>query len=181
MENLIRKLKLKDDLTTTLSLTKIEFVSALRNQVDISDNIDGFFSGAFEAFSSSENLYKGTVNHNNFKIRKRRRFNERQFGNIKAIGRFHENNDKLIVTTEINAWSNYMLFYYGAIIVFYAFFIGFFNNFKFDDFFFVPFIAIHALFMFGLPIYHMRKGVIKMKQDLEREFHFIVSKIYHSK
>ncbi len=181
MENLIGKLKLKDDLITRLSLTKVEFANTLRDQVDISDNIDGFFPGAFEAFSSSENLYKRTVDHNSFKIRKRRRFNERQFGNIRAIGRFHENSDKLIITTEINAWSNYMLFYYGAILVFYTFFMGSFSSFKFDDFFFMPIIIIHGLFMFGLPIYHTRKGVVKMKQDLEREFHFIVSKMYHSK
>ena len=180
MENFLRKIKLIDSFSTTLNTTKSEFTSALRNNVDEGD-IDGFFSGAFEVFTSSDNKFKGSVNHNGFKIRKRRWFFERNFGKATATGNLREQHNSLVIHTEINAFNSHMVFMFGALIVFYlVFFTMVFGSIfsENSDFpVFVPiFVIIHAAFMFGIPYFMMRKGVRRMKQDLEREFHFIISK-----
>ncbi|WP_299122730.1 hypothetical protein [uncultured Winogradskyella sp.] len=180
MENFLRKIKLIDSFSTTLNTSKSDFTSALRNHVDEAE-IDSFFSGVFEMFSSSENKFKGLVSHSGFKIRKRRRFFERNFGKAIAKGNLREQGDKLVINTEINAFNNYMIFMFGALIVFYlVFFIIVFGSIFSENSelpVFVPiFVLVHAVFMFGIPYFIMRKGVRRMKQDLEREFHFIISK-----
>lgn len=180
MENFLKKIKLIDSFSTTLNTTKSEFTSALRNNVDEGD-VDGMFSGAFEAFSSSNNKFKGSVSFNGFKIRKRRRFFEKNFGKAIATGNVREQGDTLVVNTQINAWHNFMFFFFGFITVGYIIFFGVFLNqaFSFDDglSFVAPlFILFHAMLMFGIPYFIMRRGVKRMKQDLEREFHFILSK-----
>ncbi|WP_400078226.1 hypothetical protein [Winogradskyella sp. R77965] len=180
MENFLRKIKLIDSFSTTLNATKSEFTSALRGHVDESD-IDGMFSGAFEAFTSSENKFKGLVNHNGFKIRKRRRFFERNFGKAVATGNLREQGDTLVINTQINAFNNHLLFMFGALIVFYiVFFISAFGSIFSESSglpTFVPiFVIIHAVFMFGIPYFIMRRGVRHMKQDLEREFYFVINK-----
>ena len=185
MEEFLKKTKLIDDFIIFLNVDKNKFATALRNQVDEKD-IDGLFSSAFEVFSTNKKRYKGFVNFNEFKIRKKRSFGNRKFGNIKAIGRLSQNGEKLKVSTKINGWNNFMLFYFGITLVFYTIFIFFFlSNIGLSEgensvfYIFIPFIIIHALLMFGLPIYQIRKGVASFKRELEREFHFIVSKINH--
>jgi len=37
----------------------------------------------------------------------------------------------------------------------------------------VPFLFIHAAFMFGIPYFMMRRSVKRMKHDLEREFYYM--------
>lgn len=180
MENLLRKIKLIDSFSMTLHTTKSEFTSALRSNVDEAD-IDSVFSGAFEAFTSSDNRFKGTVSNSGFKIRKRRRFFERNYGKAIATGNMREQGDSLVINTVINAWNNYMIFFFGAIAMFYLIFMGVFLSqiFSFEDkiSLIAPiFILIHAVLMFGIPYFIMRKGVRHMKQDIEREFHFIINK-----
>jgi hypothetical protein len=180
MENFLRKIKLIDSFSTTLNTSKSEFTSALRNNVDEAD-IDGLFSGVFEVFSSSKNLYKGSVNHNNFRIRKRARLFEKNIGKTIASGDLRENGESLIINTKIKGWSNYMFFFYSFLSIFYLIFIvgSFAGIFSEDSQFpiFVPiFILIHAVFMFGIPYFIMRRSVKRLKEDLEREFHYIISK-----
>lgn len=184
MEEFLKKIKLLDEFNISLNIDKNKFSSEFRNQVEEKD-IDGLFSSAFEVFSSNKKKYKGFVNFNEFKIRKKRSFGNRKFGNIKAKGRFIQNGEKLKISTEIRGWNNFMLIYFGVILVFYVVFLSFFligfdSSSNISFYFFIPFIAIHALLMFGLPIYQIRKGVASLKQDLEREFHFVVSKIKHT-
>jgi preprotein translocase subunit YajC len=40
----------------------------------------------------------------------------------------------------------------------------------------IPFIFIHAVFMFGIPYFMMRRSARKMKHDLEREFFYLTKK-----
>jgi len=171
MENFLRKIKLISSFSMTLSATKSEFTSALQNNVDEAD-IDGLFSGAFEAFTSSQNRFKGSVNHNGFKIRKRRRFFEKNFGKAIATGNLREH-------TKINGWNNFMFFFYGFITIIYGIFFGvFLLNLSSSGFeiFGVFFVFIHALFMYGIPYFMMRTSVRSLKEDLERELHFVLSK-----
>ena len=169
-----------DSFSTTVNASKSEFTSALRNNVDEAD-IDGFFSGAFEAFTSSKNRYKGSVNHNGFKIRKRRRFFEKNVGKTIASGDLREQGESLVIHTKINGWSNHTIFFFGFISIFYLIVIVASFGFMFsgDSEFpiFAPiFILVHAAFMYGIPYFIMRRSVRRLKEDLEREFHFIISK-----
>lgn len=182
MENFLRKIKLIDSFSVTLNTTKAEFTSALHQHVDQED-IDGWFSSAFEVFTSSKNRYKGNVSHNGFRIRKRMRFFERNIGKAIATGRLRDKGDVLCIDTEINGWNNYMIFFYSFLIVFYLIFLGTFMIQDFSGesefFFIVPiFIIIHAMFMFGLPYFMMRRSVKRFKEDLEREFYYIINKPY---
>jgi hypothetical protein len=183
MEEFLKKIKLLNEFTVNLNIDKNIFASAFKNQVEEKD-IDSFLSSAFEVFSSNKKRYKGFVNFNEFKIREKQSFGNRKFGNIKAIGRFSQKGERLEILTKINGWTNFMFIYFGFTLVFYCVFLGlFFSGFTSinNEFYFIlPFIFIHAIFMFGLPIYQIRKGVSKLKDDLEREFHFVVSKITHS-
>ncbi|WP_405568252.1 hypothetical protein [Polaribacter sp. Asnod6-C07] len=182
MEEFLRKIKLIDNFSISLNTNKNDFVTALRKNVD-EDDIDSLFSSAFEIFSQSKNVFKGRANHSGFKIRKRKRFFDRQFGFAKATGNYREKDDKLIVTGQIKSWNNFMYFFFGFAILIYTVFIlsFFFNANSFDDgsYIAIPFIIIHAAFMFGIPYFAMRSGLKKLKRDLEREFHFIVSKNNH--
>jgi hypothetical protein len=180
MEDFLRKIKLIHSFSITLNTSKSEFTSALRSHVDEAD-IDGFFSGAFEALSSSNNRYKGLVSHNTFRIRKRRRFFEKNIGRAIASGELREQGESLLINTKVNAWTNYMFFFYGFITLFYLIFIGVFFTQGFPSESAIGLIApvfifIHAAIMFGLPYFVMRKSVKNMTEDLEREFHFIISK-----
>ncbi|MDX1829044.1 MAG: hypothetical protein R3342_13470, partial [Lutibacter sp.] len=64
--------------------------------------------------------------------------------------------------------------------VFYSIFIGAF--FMADNIegnapgFALPFIFIHATFMFGIPYFFMRRGAKRMKHELEREFYYMTKK-----
>ncbi|SDI45981.1 hypothetical protein [Winogradskyella thalassocola] len=180
MEDFLRRIKLIDTFSTTLNVSRSEFISALRNNVDEAD-IDSIFSGAFEVFTSSKNLYKGNVNHNGFRIRKRKRFFEKNIGKTIATGNLREQGETLFINTQIKGWNNSMFLFYGFLSVFYLIFIvgSFANIFSSDSAFpiFVPiFILIHALFMFGIPYFMMRRSVKRLKEDLDREFHYIISK-----
>ena len=178
MEEFLRKIKLIDNFSISLNTNKNDFVFALRKNID-EDDIDSVFSSAFEIFSSSKNIFKGKANHSGFKIRKRKRFFDRQFGFAKATGTYREKDDKLLVSGQIKSWNNFMYFFFGFVILIYIVIIFSFNSLDEGSFIAIPFIIIHAAFMLGIPYFAMRSGLKKLKRDLEREFHFIVSKNNH--
>ncbi len=177
MEKFLEKIKLKEDFSLKLNTNRSAFVSSLSKNIDHAD-IDSIFSSPFEAFSSSKNIFKGKVNYSGFKIRKRRRLFQTYFGYAKATGKFTETNNDLKIDITINAWNNFMFLYFGFITIIYLVFFGAFlsgiNDFDMP-FFAVFFILIHAFFMFGIPFFIMRKNVNGTKQDIEREFVYIIN------
>lgn len=173
MEKVLLKWGLIDNLKTELKIPKQEFVSKLRSQVDIS-TID-IFGDMFDVFSSSKNVYKGTVSHNGFEIKKRRRFFDKQFSFATAKGDFQENEDILIINTVINGWNDLMFLFYGFALLFYIMFLFMIGS-KDLSAFPIVFILFHAFLMFYVPFRMMKSSVKKIKYDLEREFHFIATK-----
>ena len=71
MKEFLKKIKLIDHFTTEVPLERSQFVSRFEKQVDYGD-LD-MFSDMFEVFSSSKNEYKGHVNNEGFKIKRRRK------------------------------------------------------------------------------------------------------------
>ena len=178
MKELLKKLKLIDYLQIELIIQKNDFVNKLRNHVD--EGSTGVFSSPFEAFSSSKNEYKGQVGYDGFKIKRKRKFFDTNMNLAVASGTYRQNSEKLIIETEINGFSGMMIPFYLFALVFYSIFIGAFfmaDNIKGNGAgFALPFIFIHAAFMFGLPYFMMRRSTKRMKHELEREFYYMTKK-----
>ncbi|SKC84374.1 hypothetical protein [Ohtaekwangia koreensis] len=174
MKSVLEKLKLIDHLTTELPIEKYEFVEKLRRNVDQGDT--GVFLSPFEAFSSSKNEYKGTVTFDSFKIRRRRRFFDMAMNLAVAEGSFRQRENLLIIESTIKGFRSVFILFIGFMFLVYT---GIIASFVSSDtpgdpgWFFVPFIFIHAAIMFGIPYFVMRRGVARMKYELERDFFYM--------
>lgn len=176
MNEYIKRLKLIDHISIELNIHKNDFVDKLKLHVDQRDI--GWFSDSFDAFSSSENVYKGYVGYDGFKIKKRRRFFDINMNIAVAEGRYRQTNDKLIVDTEINGFNSILIPFFVLIPIIYLFAIIFvisIGSFKNHVFLIaIPFIIIHGIIMVGLPYLLARRSVQNLKRELEREFYFII-------
>jgi hypothetical protein len=174
MKDFLRKIRLIDNFKIELEINKNEFFNILKN------NIDEKRSDFFDAFSSSKNDYKGTVTQDSFDIKRRWRFFDVNLNFAKAKGTIEQKGSNLIIMTEINAFQGQMMIFFISLIVFYLIFIiaistadnvgGNVPGFAY------PFILIHALFMFGIPYFIMRRSVSRMKYELERDFYYMIKK-----
>jgi len=171
MDNLLRRLKLKEDLTTNLKIEKIDFVQKLSSITDKGDV--GIFSDTFDIFSSSKNEFKGRVNSKGFEIKRKRRFFDTNMNTAIAKGTLYENNGALSIETEINGFHNLYVVFYIMLIIFYSIaIIGISisdNNVKFGV---IPFLLLHGTLMFSFPYFMMRRSVKRLKYELEREFYY---------
>ena len=176
VKELLMKIKLIEHLTTDVEIQKTEFVSKFRDSVD--EGSTGVFLDAFDIFSSSKNEYKGYVGNENFKIKRKRKLFDMNMSTAVASGIYHQNNEKLIIETEINGFNEMMILFYLLAIVFYSIFIITFltvDNIQGN----VPgltFILIHGAFLFGISYFIMRRSVNRMKHELEREFFYLTKK-----
>ncbi|MDI9310769.1 MAG: hypothetical protein QM535_11180 [Limnohabitans sp.] len=168
----LKKIKVIDFLTISLSVKKSDFVKSFE---DIVENASiGFFSDPFDPFIRSDKEYKGTVYDSGFEIKKRKRFFDNNFNIAVASGSFIEKDGELIIETEINGFSKFFIFYYSFLILGYsAGVIGLLNSENEISFIAVPFLLIHAFFMFAFPYFIVRKSVQKLKYELEREFFYL--------
>jgi hypothetical protein len=175
MKGFLRKLKLIGDFSTEIKMEKAAFVNKFKNHVDEGDT--GFFPDTLDAFSSSKNEFKGHVGLDYFKIKRRRRFFDMNMNFAIASGSYKQKGESLIIDAEINGFSGIMVPFYLFTIVFYVMFISaFFLADKIEGNgagFALPFIIIHAAFMFGIPYFMMRRSVTRMKRELEREFYYM--------
>ncbi|MTB50696.1 hypothetical protein [Lewinella sp. W8] len=175
MKDLLEKLHLLQYQTIRLNLPKTVFVSRLREQVD--EGSIGIFSDSFDVFSSSKNEYKGHVDLRGFRIKRRKRLFDFNMNLAIASGTYREEGEQLIIDTEINGFSGVMIPFYIFVALFYVIFIAIFLGAGEMDgampVFVLPFILLHALFMFGLPYLLMRGSVSRMQRELEREFFFL--------
>ena len=122
MKEFLKKIKLIEYLTTDVDIQKTEFVSKFRQHVD--EGSTGMFFDTFDVFSSSKNEYKGQVGYEGFKIKRRRKFFDMNMNLAIANGTYRQNNEKLIIETEINGFSGMMIPFYLFVIIFYSIFIG---------------------------------------------------------
>ncbi|MBK6282596.1 MAG: hypothetical protein IPF54_07960 [Draconibacterium sp.] len=179
MNHFLEKIKLIDHLRTELDIQKEEFVKILKSKVDEGDY--GLLISGFDIFSSSKNEFKGYVDCDKFKIRKRRGFFDINLNIAIAKGSFIHDKDKLVITTDINSFSGIMIAFYSFAIFIYlmliiSFFASEFNEATTDDLLIIPFIIIHSTLMLGIPYLIMRSSTKRLKYDLEREFYYITKK-----
>lgn len=181
MEKLLHKLKLKDNFTITVQIMKSDFINKLRRNMD-----EGSTSTTFaftEAFSSSKHNYIGSVSGNEFVLRKRLRFFDANKGGAIAKGKMRQEEENLIIDIEVNGFKKSIIFFFAAITFFYVFFIGMTGFMTFMDtkdsnlpFFVIPFILLHAVMMYCIPIYVIRRSVKNIKNDLEKDFFYFTKK-----
>jgi hypothetical protein len=175
MKEFLKKIKLIDHFSTEIQMEKNMFVNKLKNSVD--DDSMGVFSDTFDIFSSSKNEFKGHVGYDDFKIKRRRRFFDTTMNFAIAQGTYIQKGELLVIDAEINGFKGMMIPFYIFIAIFYAVFIG--TLFIADSTpgvvvgFAFPFLLVHATFMFGIPYIMMRRSVIRMKHELEREFYYL--------
>lgn len=175
MKEFLKRLKLIDSMTTNLQTSKIEFVNRL-NEITDKGGI-GIMSDTFDVFSSSKNEFKGQVDFENFKIKRRRRFFDTNMNFAVAKGTFIENNGLLIVETEINGFNNFFIVFYVLLIIFYSIFIFALSCDNINESFIaIPFLLLHGAFMFAIPYLVMRRSVKRLKYELEREFFYLTKK-----
>ena len=172
MKELLKNLKLVEDFSTELSIQKTDFVSKFKQQVEEDDF--GFFSDTTDLFCSSKKEYRGQINNSKFKIRKRRKLFDFYPNRSVAKGTFLQQGDALLISTEVSGFSGKMIPFYIFCILFYI--VSF--NFLFlrdtgMELVFLAVILFHAVMMLGLPYVYMRRGVQKMRRELEREFFFL--------
>lgn len=177
MNDFLKKLKLLEHQSIDIEIQKAEFISKLKQQVDVGSL--GIFSDTADLFSSSKNQYKGEVGAEGFKIKRKRKFFDLNWNIAVASGRYRQENERLIIETEINGFNGVMIPFYLILLVFYTvFFIT--SLWSIQDGngagLFLPFILFHALFMFGIPFLIMRRSVSRMKHELEREFFYLTKK-----
>ncbi len=177
MKRFLERLKLIEYLTTELEIQKNEFVKNFKNHVD-ERNID-FFFGAFDAFSSSKNEFIGHVDYDHFKIKRRRRFFDMNINFAIAKGNYRQKGERLIIKTEINGFIGMMIPFYIILILFYSIsilVIFMSDNMNSNEAIFASFIFFHAIIMFGIPYFVMRRSTQRLKHELERELYYMTKK-----
>lgn len=175
MSEFLRKLKLIDNFTIELKVSKNDFVTKLKENV-VEASVDPFFE-MFDLFSSNKKEYKGRVNFEKFEIKRRAKFFDSTLNLAVAKGSLYQKEDRLIIEAEINGFPTFMLFPLFIMVICYALFFFFLLvSYIQDDSPFLwsgPFIFFHGIFMFGIPYLIMRRSTSRLKYDLEREFHFL--------
>jgi len=168
VKEFLKKIRLIDYLVIDLDITKNEFITKLKENVD--EGSTGFMSDSFDMFSSSEN----------FKIKRRKRLFDTTMNLAVASGTYRQKDNLLIINTEINGFSGMMIPLYIFILIFYSIFIV---MFLFSDSIggggIVPalfFTAVHASLMLGLPYFMMRRSIKNMKRELDRDFYYLTRK-----
>ena len=169
------QLKLVDFFTTEIEIEKSDFVKRFKENVDAGGT--GIMFSSFEIFSSGKNEFKGSVNHDGFKIRRRKKLFDMNMNMAVAEGIYRQKDNLLVIETEINSFHNFFILFYIFGIIFYVGMIT--TIFLGEDsmpLFVSPFILFHAVLMFGIPYYAMRRSTQRMKYELEREFFYMTKR-----
>lgn len=175
MKDFLIKIHLIEDLIIEIPVSKNDFITAFKKNVDYSNL--SFGNSLFEAFESSKNNYKGHIDNQRFKIRKRRKFFDTNRSYTVCEGTITEQINGILIKAELVGFNKKWLFLIPLLLLFYTIFL--FNFALIDDTpnFFVIFIVIHAMLMFGIPYFLIRNSIKSTRYNLECDFHYWVSKI----
>lgn len=176
MDEFLKKIKLIDTLTIDLPISRNDFVNKMDTIVE--EGSTRLFSNPFEVFSSSKKDFKGTVNYEGFKIKKRKKLFDRGFNVAIAEGTYTVQNEKLLIETEINGFNTFGIPFYILISIVYAIFLVSFISTMPSEFLssVLPIFIIHGIIMLLVPYFMMKRSVAQLKHELERELYFLTKK-----
>ncbi|MTH15790.1 hypothetical protein [Flavobacterium sp. LC2016-01] len=173
MDTFLRKIQLIKDISIQLPVSKTDFIQKFRTNVDESD----LSFVPFEVFRSSTSEYKGNIDGSAFELKKRRRLFDTNYSFATVTGSLIDRNDKLIIDAEILGFKKRMIFFFAFIVLIYLIaFTGMMLGSDEIPFFVLPFLLIHMSLMLGIPYFVIRRSVNRMAYDLERDFHYWVTK-----
>lgn len=169
MEEFLQKIGLLQRYTLSLPVEQSRFVHLLENAVD-SEEFE-----LFEAFSASQNKFKGQVDIDGFNMRRRKTFwnSKRVFSRAKGI--FRSENNKLRIDIEINGlnWA-IKVFYIVVPCIYLSFLTTILTDLQDLPLFAIIFILFHALLMLGIPYLNIRYSIKRLKEEIEREFFYMI-------
>jgi hypothetical protein len=171
-EDLLQKLKLRDQLILTLDIPRFDLTYRLLELVEEGDPKSHM--NPFEAFSTNRRSYIGRVNEYGFKVRKKRTFFHASGSSAMAVGIYQEQDDRLSVKVDLQPLHKFTLYLLPIVLVFYVLLISMFSASGSADTSFYLFITLHALLMMVLPIFMMRSGIRKLKKELDRDLALVV-------
>jgi hypothetical protein len=120
---------------------------------------------------------KATLETNIFELKKRKKIFDTNYSFAKVIGELTQENDQLTINAEIFGFRKRMLIFVVIILLFYSiFFLGAISSGDVFPFFMFPFLLIHMSIMLVIPYFIIRRSVNRMAYDLERDFHYWVTK-----
>ncbi|MEM7575572.1 MAG: hypothetical protein AAF433_21895 [Bacteroidota bacterium] len=174
MNSLLHRFGLIDEMRLNFELEKSEMVALLQEEVAPSQL--GLFSDFGDLWRSGEKAFKGKVDRQGFKIRRRRRFLEPQSNTATAVGEFTQLGRQLQLDVTILGLRPEMKFALGLIFV--LLLAGSFFLYNYSEV--NPWIALLLLLQFLLVTVVMgvvsRLGVKRMKRELEREIVYLIAK-----
>lgn len=173
MESFFRNLGLIIDHRMELPVQKSWFVRVLQENV-----AEG---SLFEAFSSNKAVFKGFVDQHGFELKQRRRMFRRKNNPTRAKGVFSQLGDTLRIDVKITAYHWSIILYYLFVVAFFGIFLSAFLLGEFDSSgpphpMILVFLFFQAALMIFLPYFLLKSGVKQMKEELEREFYYLLQK-----
>ncbi|MBK6950583.1 MAG: hypothetical protein IPH24_00685 [Crocinitomicaceae bacterium] len=174
MSNWLDKLGLSEDLSLKYYVRHEDFVEQMQK---FTDSDQGLFSGAFDAFSSSKVDYRGTINISEFSIRKKKRLFDSLSGIPLISGTIQNEKNGTRLLVNVCAFTGilkYMFWLLCSIYIAAAIFLAFSG--LAAKFGFMPFVflLLHAILMFGVFYFMLRRSVSKVSENLDRDFKIMI-------
>ena len=171
MTNFLKTLRLIQDMNFELPANRPDFVKALQA------NVDPPGSPMRDIFSRSKHIYKGIVTYDGFDLKRKRKFFDSNMGLVTARGTFTQGDDNLTIDVQFKAFHPLFILFFIFLVLSYGMFIVMFAMAPEEGgtpAWTLPFILVHASFMFGIPYFLLRRSISMMKYNLERDFFFFI-------
>lgn len=169
MKNILKRLKLYDNQTTTLPISRLEFVNRLNELVE--EGSTSMVSDSFDAFDRSNKEFKGSIFEDSFKIKKRHKLFDFNLNSAVAFGTFVEKDNQLIIETKIRGVNAFfMIFYLLLLVVFPISMVSILRSESQDVQTSIILVLLQFVFMFGIPYLLLRMSTQRLKRDLEKQF-----------
>lgn len=169
MSEFFKKLKLIHNTNYEIQVKKDYFIEKL-SELTEAGNTD-ILSGAFDALTMSNMIYKGEINSDNFKVKKRNRLFKSNMNLAVAKGHFYQSGGQLYIDLEIEGQNKFI----ASICIFLSFFymlITFIIIYQGDPNYinFVPFLLVHALITFLVLYVILRVSISSLRNSLIESF-----------
>jgi len=160
----LAKIKLIDSLQMNFSVSKKLFIQKLEENIDDDKKFQ-----IFEQFSSSYNDYKGVVNEEGFRLRRRKHFADYNLGLTSIFGRIEDKGEKIKIDIRLFINPTFVLLLLGL----FGFFI---TVMIFNDSNILIFIISYSILLFIIVYIILRNDISKAKKDFEKDLFFYINK-----
>ena len=173
MPSFFEQLGLLKELELTYEVSQKTFIDLLEK------NLDKDRYNPFEVFTSSHFKYKGTIETDGFRVKKKRRLFDSKTGWISATGKLEEKGNKLSINLAIIGWNHYMTIVYVFILIYCVFAFSTWLDMNemqsLTKWLFLLFIMLlHTALLLLAPIILLRKSVKSLAETLPKDLSHLV-------